>query len=24
VVTDSEKATAYCPVKIIITANPAK
>jgi hypothetical protein len=24
VVTDSEKATAYCPVKIIITANPIK
>jgi hypothetical protein len=24
VVTDSEKATAYCPVKIIISANPAK
>jgi hypothetical protein len=24
VVTDSEKATAFCPVKIIITANPIK
>jgi hypothetical protein len=24
VVTDSEKATAYCPVKIVISANPAK